>query len=59
MTPSDRPADLRPAPVMQLADQRRAIERALEERRDAEGGWLREEDTLWGSGLSVDQERDQ
>jgi hypothetical protein len=59
MTLPDRPAEVRPPPTPLLADQRRAIERALDERRDAEGGWVREEDTLWGSGGSVDQERDQ
>jgi hypothetical protein len=58
MTLPDRPAELRPPPTPLLADQRRAIERALDERRDAEGG-LFDEESLWRSGGSVDQERDQ
>jgi hypothetical protein len=46
MTPTDGPpveADVR-AQAPRLAEQLRAIERALEERRDAESGWLREYD---------------
>jgi hypothetical protein len=46
MTPTDRTRAERETevPAPRIAEQLRAIERALEERHDAEFGWRRDED---------------